>query len=139
VGEASVPVAFELVKKTRWVFDKKKEKKWRRKSPTTKNEHYRPMLRACLKNRIGFRYVLNDVWYASSENMRYVKEELAEEFIMPLKTNRRVALSLEEKRTGDLRASWLPRTRTEQHKAGLPGASAFSTAVVQAGPQERGW
>src|SRR3954463_13553808 len=43
VGEASVPVAFELVKKTEWVFDKKKQK-WQRKSPTTKNEHYRQML-----------------------------------------------------------------------------------------------
>jgi hypothetical protein len=88
VSEASVPVAFELVKKTEWVFDKKKEK-WQRKSPTTKNEHYREMLRAWLKNRIGFRYVLNDVWYASSENMRHVKEELKKEFILPLKTNPR--------------------------------------------------
>jgi hypothetical protein len=100
VGEASVPVAFELVKKTQWIFDKKKEK-WKRKSPTTKNEHYRQMLRACLKNRIGFCYVLNDVWYASSENMRHVKEELAKEFIMPIKTNRKVALSLEGKREGN--------------------------------------
>src|SRR5436305_4473762 len=100
VGEASVPVAFELVKKTEWVFDKKKQK-WQRKSPTTKNEHYRQMLSACAKNRIGFRYVLNDVWYASSENMRYVKEELAKEFIMPIKTNRKVALSLEDKKAGD--------------------------------------
>src|SRR3954464_10720606 len=100
LGEVSVPVAFELVKKTQWVFDKKKEK-WQRKSPTTKNEHYRQMLRACLKNRIGFGYVLNDVWYASSENMRHVKEELAKEFIMPIKTNRKVALSLEDKKRGD--------------------------------------
>ena len=64
VGEASVPVAFGLVKKSEWVFDQKKEK-WQRKSTKTKNEHYREMLSACAKNRIGFRYVLNDVWYAS--------------------------------------------------------------------------
>jgi len=100
VGEASMPVAFELVKKTQWVFDEKK-RKWQRKSPTTKNEHYREMLRACAKNRIGFRYVLNDVWYASSENMRHVKEELAKEFVMPIKTNRKVALSPEDKKGGD--------------------------------------
>jgi hypothetical protein len=104
VGEASVPVAFELVKKTEWVFDQKKGK-WQRKSPTTKNEHYRKMLSACIKNRIGFGYVLNDVWYASSENMRHVKEELKKEFIMPLnmplKSNRKVALSLEDKKRGD--------------------------------------
>ncbi len=100
VGEASVPVAFELVKKTEWVFNEKKEK-WQRKSPTTNNEHYRQMLSACVKNRVGFRYVLNDVWYASSENMRHVKEELKKEFIMPLKSNRKVALSLEEKKSGN--------------------------------------
>jgi hypothetical protein len=98
-GEASVPVAFELVKKTEWVFNQKKGR-WQRKSPTSKNELYRRMLSACVKNRIGFRYVLNDVWYASSENMRHVKEELKKEFIMPIKTNRKVALSLEDKKRG---------------------------------------
>jgi hypothetical protein len=100
VGDVSIPVAFELVKKTEWVFDKKKGK-WQRKSPLTKNEHYRRMLKVCAKNRIGFRYVLNDVWYASSENMSYIKEELEKEFIMPLKTNRKVALSLERKKRGE--------------------------------------
>jgi hypothetical protein len=99
VGEVSVPVAFELVKRTEWIFNEKKGK-WQRESPLTKNEHYRRMLGACAKNRIGLRYVLNDVWYASSENMSYVKEDLGKEFIMPLKTNRKVALSLEEKNRG---------------------------------------
>ena len=99
VGEVSIPVAFELVKKTGWVFNEKKEK-WQRKSLQTKNELYRQMLKACAKNRIGFRYVLNDVWYASSENMRYIKRDLEKEFIMPVKTNRKVALSLEDKKQG---------------------------------------
>lgn len=100
VGEASIPVAFELVKKTEWVFDEKKGK-WRRKSPVTKNEHYRRMLRACQDNRLKFRYVLSDVWYSASENMSYIKEELGKEFIMPLKqSNRKVALSLEDKKRG---------------------------------------
>ncbi|MDQ3303197.1 MAG: transposase, partial [Actinomycetota bacterium] len=100
VGEVSIPVALELVKKTEWVFNEKKDR-WQRKSPRTKNELYRQMLKACQKNRIEFRYVLNDVWYASSENMRCVKEELKKEFIMPLKANRKVALSLEEKKRGE--------------------------------------
>jgi IS4 transposase len=58
------------------------------------------MLEASKKNRIEFRYVLNDVWYASALNMRYVKEKLQKEFIMPLKANRKVALSLEDKKRG---------------------------------------
>jgi IS4 transposase len=59
------------------------------------------MLKACQKNRIEFRYVLNDGWYASSENMRYIKRDLKKEFIMPLKANRKVALSLEAKNRGE--------------------------------------
>jgi DDE superfamily endonuclease len=100
IGEISIPVAFELVNKPEWVFNKKKNR-WQRKSPQTKNELYRKMLEACQKNQIEFRYVLNDVWYASSENMRYIKEGLEKEFIMPLKANRKVALSLEEKKRGE--------------------------------------
>src|SRR5215210_6786686 len=100
VGDASIPVAFELVEKTEWVFNEKKDR-WQRKSPQTKNDLYRRMLEACAKNRIGFRYVLNDVWYASSENMIHVKQDLEKEFIMPIKTNRKVALSLERKKRGE--------------------------------------
>src|SRR3954468_5056115 len=37
VGDLSVPVAFELVNKSEWVFNKKKDR-WQRKSPLTKNE-----------------------------------------------------------------------------------------------------
>src|SRR5215216_2099201 len=96
---ACVPVAFELVKKSEWVFDQKKEK-WRRRSPETKNEAYRRMLSACKDDRLKFRYVLSDVFYSASQNMSHIKEELKREFIMALKTNRKVALSLEDKRKG---------------------------------------
>jgi len=99
-GEVCVPVAFELVKKSEWIFEEKKEK-WRRKSPTTKNEHYRKMLSACRSNRLAFRYVLSDVWYSASENMNHIKGKLEKEFIMPLKANRKVALSFEHKKRGD--------------------------------------
>jgi ribonuclease HI len=56
VGEISVPVAFELVKKTHreWVFNEKKGRR-QRKSPLSKNQLYREMLKACQKkNRIEF-------------------------------------------------------------------------------------
>lgn len=96
---ACVPVAFELVKKSEWIFEQKKEK-WRRRSPETKNEAYRRMLSACKDNRLKFRYVLSDVFYSASQNMSHIKEELKREFIMALKTNRKVALSLEDKRKG---------------------------------------
>jgi hypothetical protein len=96
---ASIPVAFEVVKKSEWVFNEKK-RRWQRKSPRTKNELYRKMLSACQSNRLRFAYVLSDVWYSASENMAYIKEELKKEFIMPVKTNRKVALSLKDKKRG---------------------------------------
>jgi hypothetical protein len=58
------------------------------------------MLWACWSNRLKFRYVLSDVWYSASENMDHIKRKLEKEFIMPLKSNRKVALSPQDKRRG---------------------------------------
>jgi hypothetical protein len=66
----------------------------------TKNERYQQLLKQAVKNQIPFRYVLNDVWFASAKNMLFVKHELKREFIMPLKTNRKVALSADDKTNG---------------------------------------
>ena len=78
----------------------KKTSKARRRSALTKNERYRNMLVTCQKNGIRYRYVLNDVWYASCENMMFIKHDLKKDFIMPLKANRKVALSLSDKQQG---------------------------------------
>ncbi len=97
--EVSLPVGFRVVKKTEWYVDKK-DGKTKRRDPVSKNEHYQALLRQACHNQLKFRYVLNDVWYASADNMRLIKGELHREFIMPLKTNRNVALSEGEKRQG---------------------------------------
>ena len=94
-----VPVVFDLVRKRKTVVDKKTGKE-KRISEKTKNEQYRQMLKVCTKNNIKFKYVLNDVWYASSENMMFVKSELEKDFIMPIKTNRKIALSKKDKLNG---------------------------------------
>lgn len=99
VGDISLPVNYHLVHKTEVYIDKKTKKK-KRRSSVTKNEVYRDMLRQVKQNQIPFRYVLNDVWFASMDNMKFVKNELERDFIMPLKTNRKVALSLEDKKQG---------------------------------------
>jgi hypothetical protein len=44
-----------------------------------------------------FRYIINDSWYASPDNMKMIKRDLKKEFVMPLKANRKVALSTEQK------------------------------------------
>jgi len=75
-----IPVSFDLVRKTKTVIDEK-TKKEKRISEKTKNEQYREMLKVCVKNNIKFKYVLNDIWYASSKNMMLVKGELKKDFI----------------------------------------------------------
>ena len=96
--EVSLPVTFRLVAKTEQYIDKKGKPK--RRSAVTKNEHYREMLQQCVRNQIPFQYVLNDLWFASAENMHFVKLDLKKEFIMALKSNRKVALSAEDKQNG---------------------------------------
>lgn len=99
----SLPVTFELVAKTETYIDKKSGKE-KRKSPVTKNEQMRIMLRQCIHNQIKFHYVLADIWFASAENMRTIKLELQKEFIMGLKSNRKAALSQSDKERGQYQA-----------------------------------
>jgi|AP45_3_1055517.scaffolds.fasta_scaffold54889_2 hypothetical protein len=98
-ADQSIPVSFELVAKTESYTDPKTGKP-RRRSPITKNERFREMLAQCVHNQIPFRYVLADTWFASAENMRFITLDLAQAFIFPLKTNRKVALSKEDQYYG---------------------------------------
>lgn len=98
-GDTSLPVAFELIKKTEMVTDPKTGKdKW--KSPRTKNEYARDMIGSVVHKQIPFRYVLADVWFSSSENMVFIKQKAKKDFLVPLKSNRRVAVSEEQKKRG---------------------------------------
>ena len=95
----SLPVGFRVVAKTESYTDKK-DGKTKRRSPVSKNEHYQALLRQTKHNQIPFKFVLNDVWYASADNMMFVKHDLQADFIMPLKSNRKVAVSAENKQQG---------------------------------------
>ena len=98
-NEVSLPVSFQVVAKTEHYLDPKDGKE-KRRSPISKNQRYRDLLRQAKRNQVPFQYVLNDVWYASAENMRFAKHELGKDFIMPIKSNRKVALSLADKKQG---------------------------------------
>jgi hypothetical protein len=95
----SLPVGFELVRKTERYTDPKDGKE-KRRSSRTKNEMYRDLLQQAVKNQIPFKYALNDIWFASAENMNFVKTRLEKEFVMPLKANRKVATSADAKQEG---------------------------------------
>ncbi len=92
VGDISLPVAFEIVEKPIQFCDLK-TKKEKRKSVISKNELMRNMLAVATHNSVSFSYVLADIWYSSSENMKYIACTLKKEFMMPVKSNRLVALS----------------------------------------------
>jgi len=99
VDAVSLPVAFDLVEKTLEYVDPKTGKS-KRRSPLSKNQRYGMLLRIAVHNQVPFQYVLNDVWFASADNMKYVKRDLKKDFIMPLKSNRKVALNEGDKRHG---------------------------------------
>jgi hypothetical protein len=96
----SLPVGLTIVAKTERYIDKK-DAKLKRRSPVSKNEMYRVLVQQAVTNQIPFKYVLNDVWFASAENMRFVKETLKKHFVMPLKANRKLALSEGDKLQGN--------------------------------------
>jgi hypothetical protein len=58
------------------------------------------MLLVSQQNQLRYRYVLADTWFASAENMSFIKLNLEKELIMAIKGNRTVALSLEDKLQG---------------------------------------
>jgi hypothetical protein len=99
VQAVSLPVGFSLVAKTEYYIDKK-DGKQKRRSPISKNQHYQNLLRQVVRNQIPFQYVLNDVWYASADNMRFIRHDLNKDFVMPIKANRKVALSETDKHQG---------------------------------------
>jgi len=96
-SEMSLPVSIEFIIKDQKVYDEAGKMKY--KSATTKNEYYRSMVKQSCYN-LSFRYVLNDSWFSSAENMRWVHQECGVDFIMAIKENRKVALSKQDKEQG---------------------------------------
>jgi hypothetical protein len=86
-----LPCAVEFVKKDKWELDVKKGKQ-KRVASKTKNELFREMIREC-SDKLRFDYVITDSWYSAVENMQEIKQILHSDFIMALKSNRKVALS----------------------------------------------
>jgi hypothetical protein len=102
-GGMLIPIGFQPIKKTETVIDKKTGKA-KKKASQTKNEYFRELLAVAIReNRIQCRWVLSDVWYSGNDNMEYIQFELKKDFIMPLKANRLVALSEDEKHQGQFR------------------------------------
>jgi len=102
-GGVSLPVGFEVISKTEIYIDKKTQKE-KRRSAVTKNEIARRLIEQAIKNELPFEFVLFDSWFAAAENMKFIKTEKKRDFLCPLKSNRKVALSLNAKLKGRFQA-----------------------------------
>ncbi len=98
--DITLPASFQPIQKTEKYIDKKTGKE-RRRSKKTKNEYFREMAKvAIIDNRIKCRWILADVWFSSNDNMEYIRFDLKKDFVMPIKTNRLVCKTPEEKKRG---------------------------------------
>lgn len=93
------PVGFEVIVKDQEFIDKEGKTKY--KSTKTKNELVIDKLSDLLyQNRLKFKYILFDTWFSSSGNMKQIQKRFKKYFICPLKQNRLVGLSKEDKYAG---------------------------------------
>lgn len=96
-GEVSVPVGAEFV--TKPIKTINKQGKQVRKSRIGKNELFRKIIGHAFCN-LHFEYVLADSWFGNSQNMKFIDEKHKGKFIFAIKSNRKVALTLEDKIKG---------------------------------------
>lgn len=96
--DMGLPIGVDFVVKDIEYRDAKGNAK--RKSGETRNGMMRRMVRHADHN-VGFKYVLADSWFSSSENMECIAGECGSDFIMAIKSNRVVALSREDKSKGN--------------------------------------
>lgn len=86
----ALPVCYDVIRKD--ILDSK----GKRKSSLSKNQRMRNCLQQAIDNHLKFKWVITDIWFGSAENMNFIMQA-GKSFIMPLKSNRKVALSLSDK------------------------------------------
>jgi len=94
----TIPLAFELVKKDVEYVDEATGQK-RRRSSMNKNEYFRHIVQASMRNAVKFNRVLADIWFSSKDNMRYIVQN-GKHFVFAVKENRLISLSREDKQQG---------------------------------------
>jgi len=99
IRDIALPISFQIIAKTEYYIDPKDGKE-KRRCPVPKNKYAREMIKQSVINLIPFRYVLTDVWFASAENMMFIRHDVKKDFVMPVKTNRKIALSHDDRRQG---------------------------------------
>ena len=93
-----MPVGYEIIDKTQWVKDAKTGKD-KRISSVTKQERFRRLIAQSITNQLTFSYILADSWFCSVDNINLMNN-IQRLLSMPLKSNRKVALSQADKAKG---------------------------------------
>jgi len=97
----SIPLGHEIITKTEDKWSEQYQK-YVKKSMFTKNEIMRDKLKILhFSNQVKYRYVLFDKWFSSLENLVFVNDVLEKIFVTPIKSNRKIALTKEDKDKGN--------------------------------------
>lgn len=95
-----IPIGMEIIKKSEIFVDK--DGKQKRKSKVTKNQLVQENINQIIKNQVKFKYVVMDTWFACNETLELINAH-KKYFVVPLKSNRNIALSKQEK----LKGKWI--------------------------------
>jgi len=96
----SIPLGYEIITKTQDKWSEEYQK-YIKKSLFTKNEIMQDKLHILhYNNEVKYKYILFDKWFSSIKNLVFIEEELKKKFVCPIKSNRKIALSLEERNKG---------------------------------------
>ena len=93
-----VPTGFRVIQKSEEYTDEKSGKQ-KRRSPVTKNEMMREMIKRHKENQVEFKYILADSWFSSVENMKFI-EKSKKVFIFEIKDNRLIVDSEGDRNKG---------------------------------------
>jgi hypothetical protein len=79
--------------------------KIKRRSADSKNDLVRRRLRIIHQyNKVPFQTLVWDSWFSSNENMTFAHKKLKKDFVGAIKSNRKAALSLEDKQQGKFKS-----------------------------------
>ena len=97
----SIPLGYEVITKTEDVWSEQYQKHVK-KSMFTKNEIMRDKLEILHhNNKVKYKYILFDKWFSSIANLVFINNTLEKKFVCPIKSNRKIALTKEDKDKGN--------------------------------------
>jgi len=98
-GDIALPIGYEVVKKD-ILYSDIKTRKQKRKARISKDDMFRTLIQQAVSNHVLFDYVLADNWFGSKANIAFIQETLKKSFIFGIKSNRCVAMTLYDAKSG---------------------------------------